>query len=328
MSYVLADFNSNLIPGVRWLAPVEQAGTLNGRLPHRRARSSGRGQDHRRLHAGHPPRPQVGRAGAVGPLPGPAVTMPTYMWWIAALCQLPFQICFFVGVATWVGTCGTRRWVARRHTRARRPRVLHQGRSPRAGAGLHRVGVLRSRSVVGAVPDHRGCCVLSGTSSWSLGGRSSITAGPCRSRSRTRRGEMGEVRATIPAPASRRAWSAAVEVVGHHVARGAAQSLDLGHHHQRAIVGRASYSYLTRTGHGVLGPCRRTPWRCGPVAPAAPTRHIRLEVRLHPTDVAAPPTLALGPAFTPSAPSMKECILSMRAGARRGGDEPRACARL
>jgi hypothetical protein len=102
--YYLEDFNSNLIPGVRLLAVVvEQAGTLEWPLAAsiglllQAAASLAALAMLLKLHGR--------RWGILPPLLlylFSAVTVPSYMWWIAALCQLPLQICFFLGVLTWV----------------------------------------------------------------------------------------------------------------------------------------------------------------------------------------------------------------------------------
>lgn len=114
--YYLEDFNSNLIPGVRWLATaVEQAGTLEWTLAAslglvlQAAASLAALAMLVNLHGR--------RWGIIPPLLlylFSAVTVPSYMWWIAALCQLPLQICFFLGVLTWVGYLRTRSllWLA------------------------------------------------------------------------------------------------------------------------------------------------------------------------------------------------------------------------
>ncbi|WP_299929819.1 hypothetical protein [uncultured Nocardioides sp.] len=114
--YYLADFNSNLIPGVRLLAvAVEQAGTLEWTLAASIALAL---QAAASLAALAMLLSLHGRRwGIVPPLLlylFSAVTVPSYMWWIAALCQLPLQICFFLGVLTWVAYLRTRslRWLA------------------------------------------------------------------------------------------------------------------------------------------------------------------------------------------------------------------------
>lgn len=102
--YYLTDFNSNLIPGVRWLASaVERAGTLDWSLAAtlvlvlQALASLAALAMLVGLHGR--------RWGILPPLAlylFSAVTVPSYMWWIAALCQLPLQICFFLGVLAWV----------------------------------------------------------------------------------------------------------------------------------------------------------------------------------------------------------------------------------
>jgi hypothetical protein len=102
--YYLADFNSNLVPGVRWLAAlVEQSGTLNWSLAATVVLLL-------QAVAGLAALAMLvvlhgRRWGIIPPLAlylFSAVTMPSFMWWIAALCQIPLQIAFFLGVAAWV----------------------------------------------------------------------------------------------------------------------------------------------------------------------------------------------------------------------------------
>ena len=114
--YYLEDFNSNLIPAVRLLATgVERAGTLEWTLAASIALVL---QAAASLAAFAMLLSLCGRRwGTIPPLLlylFSAVTVPSYMWWIAALCQLPLQICFFLGVLTWVNYLRTRSllWLA------------------------------------------------------------------------------------------------------------------------------------------------------------------------------------------------------------------------
>jgi hypothetical protein len=110
--YLFSDFNSNLIPAVRLLASlVVGSGELNWPLAATIVLI---------LQA----LANVAALTMLTSLFGPrwailapfalylssAVTMPAFMWWVAAVSQLPFQAAFFFAVTAWVAYLRTHRW--------------------------------------------------------------------------------------------------------------------------------------------------------------------------------------------------------------------------
>ena len=110
--YLFSDFNSNLIPAVRLLASlVVGSGELNWPLAATIVLI---------LQA----LANVAALTMLTSLFGPrwallapfalylssAVTMPAFMWWVAAVSQLPFQAAFFLAVTAWVAYLRTHRW--------------------------------------------------------------------------------------------------------------------------------------------------------------------------------------------------------------------------
>jgi hypothetical protein len=110
--YLFSDFNSNLIPAVRLLASlVVGSGELNWPLAATIVLI---------LQALANLAALTMLASLFGPrwaILAPfalylssAVTMPAFMWWVAAVSQLPFQAAFFFAVTAWVAYLRTHRW--------------------------------------------------------------------------------------------------------------------------------------------------------------------------------------------------------------------------
>ena len=115
-SYLLWDFNSNLIPAVRLIASwVANSGELNWPLAATIVLAL---QAFANIAAVVMLVTLFGtRWGVLAPLAvylTSAVTMPAFMWWVASVSQLPFQIAFFLAVTTWVAYLRSRRlsWLA------------------------------------------------------------------------------------------------------------------------------------------------------------------------------------------------------------------------
>ena len=104
-AYLLDPYSGHVWPGGRlivWL--VAQTGSLNWAVCRHRHVGDAAGRERRgAVDARQAVRsPQADPASPSGMYLTSALTMPAFMWWVAALTLLPVQIAFFVAATTWV----------------------------------------------------------------------------------------------------------------------------------------------------------------------------------------------------------------------------------